>query len=224
MADSSGRMVTTTSERDQWGHNKTNMAALATLGTSLLENDIPGASLCGRKPSELKNEELKFWLKCRDDPAKGLKTKAELVKRWEITLFPLPSSLASRCLRHFEVRFYSFLRVEEYIRSGRDKSIVDPDPNGLYTKRKQQWRSTPSASSIEPSQGARLFSIHFTAICLAIFVSNLCARLNSKIVSYCLTDISPVTYPDNGWLLLWPKCQCSLKQKWMNTSQDLAST
>ena len=54
---------------------------LATLGTSLLENDIPGASLCGRKPSELKNEELKFWLKCRDDPAKGLKTKAELVKR-----------------------------------------------------------------------------------------------------------------------------------------------
>ena len=58
----------------------------------------------------------------------------------------------------------------------------------------------------------------------AIFVSNLCARLNSKIVSYCLTDISPVTSPDNGWLLLWPKRQCSLKQKWMNTSQDLAST
>ena len=88
--------------------------------------------------------------------------------------------------------------MEEYIRSGRDRSIVDPDPNGLYTKRKQQRKSTPSTSSMEPSQGARLFSIHFTAICLAIFVSNLCARLNSKIVSYCLTDISPVTYPDNG--------------------------
>ena len=157
MADSSGRMVTTTSERGQWGHNKTNMAALATLRASLLkENDIPGASICVRKPSELKNEELKFWLKCRGDPAKGLKTKAELVKRWEITLFSLPSSLASRCLRRFEVRFYSFLRVEEYIRSGRDKSIVYSDPNGLYTKRKQQRRSTPSASSIEPSQGARL--------------------------------------------------------------------
>ena len=28
----------------------------------LEERDIPGASLCGRKPSELKNEELKFWL------------------------------------------------------------------------------------------------------------------------------------------------------------------
>ena len=46
--------------------------------------------------------------------------------------------------------------MEEYIRSGRDKSIVYSDPNGLYTKRKQQRRSTPSASSIEPSQGARL--------------------------------------------------------------------
>ena len=31
--------------------------------------------------TELKNEELKFWLWCRGDPAKGLKTKAELVKR-----------------------------------------------------------------------------------------------------------------------------------------------
>lgn len=77
--------------------------------------------------------------------------------------------------------------------------MVDPDPNGLYTKRKQQRSSTPSASNIEPSQGAWLFSIHFTAICLAMFLSNLCSRLNSKIVSYCLTDISPVKYPDNGW-------------------------
>ena len=29
-------------------------------------------------------------------------------------------------------------RVEEYITSGRDKTIVDPEPTGLYTKRKQQ--------------------------------------------------------------------------------------
>ena len=33
------------------------------------------------KPSELKNEQLKFWLKCGGDPGKGLKTKDELVKR-----------------------------------------------------------------------------------------------------------------------------------------------
>ena len=48
---------------------------------SLTEEDIPSALLLGRKPSELKNEELKFWLRCRGDPAKGLKMKAELVKR-----------------------------------------------------------------------------------------------------------------------------------------------
>ena len=32
----------------------------------------------------------------------------------------------------------SIFRVEEYIISGRDKTIVDPEPTGLYTKRKQQ--------------------------------------------------------------------------------------
>ena len=47
----------------------------------LTENDIPGASLAGRNPSSLKNEELKFWLRCRGDSLKGLKTKACLVKR-----------------------------------------------------------------------------------------------------------------------------------------------
>ena len=61
---------------------RSNMAtAMAGSDSVLTEADIPGASLNGRKPSELKNEELKFWLRCRDDPAKGLKTKAELVKR-----------------------------------------------------------------------------------------------------------------------------------------------
>ena len=37
----------------------------------LCENDIPGSSLAGRNPVELKTEELHFWLKCSDDPAKG---------------------------------------------------------------------------------------------------------------------------------------------------------
>lgn len=48
----------------------------------LTENNIPGASLNGRNPSSLKNEELKFWLRCRGDSLKGLKTKACFVKRW----------------------------------------------------------------------------------------------------------------------------------------------
>ena len=47
----------------------------------LSEEDIPGSSLCGRKPPALKNSELKFWLQCRGDSLKGLKTKAQLVKR-----------------------------------------------------------------------------------------------------------------------------------------------
>ena len=46
----------------------------------LEEQDTPGASLCGPKLFAEKNEQLKFWLKCRGDPGKGLKTKAELVK------------------------------------------------------------------------------------------------------------------------------------------------
>ena len=35
--------------------------------TFLTENDIPGASLLGRKPEELKISEIKFWLKCCGD-------------------------------------------------------------------------------------------------------------------------------------------------------------
>ena len=31
----------------------------------LTEDDIPGASLAGRNPSSLKNEELRLWLRCR---------------------------------------------------------------------------------------------------------------------------------------------------------------
>ncbi len=47
----------------------------------LTEEDIPGASLAGKIPSELKIDELRFWLKCRGDSCKGLKTKAQFVKR-----------------------------------------------------------------------------------------------------------------------------------------------
>ena len=52
----------------------------------LKEEDIPGSSLAGRNPAQLKNEELRFWLKCRNDPAKELRTKAQLVKLYETTI------------------------------------------------------------------------------------------------------------------------------------------
>ena len=57
------------------------MAASIRSVIKLTEEDIPGASLSGRLPSQLKIEELKFWLLCRGDSCKGLKTKAEFVKR-----------------------------------------------------------------------------------------------------------------------------------------------
>lgn len=121
--------------------------ATATRDFYLTEEDIPGASLCGRKPSELKNQELKFWLRCRGDPAKGLKTKAELVKRYVRDRFvyglftarfvsPLLDNV-SILLLPYDTTMLIF-RVDEYLNSGKDKNIVDPDPNGLYTKRKEQ--------------------------------------------------------------------------------------
>ena len=112
-------------------------------------------------------------------------------------------------------------------RSGRDKSIVNPDPKGLYTKRKQQQSSTLSASSIEP----------FTrcVIILYTFYCNLSSHFCKKFMCafkffiqklfFILSQTSVLlNILTTDGVLLWPKCQCSLKQKWMNTSQDLAST
>ena len=48
---------------------------------SLSEADVPGASLNGRKPEQLKISELKLWLACRRAPTKG--RKADLVERCE---------------------------------------------------------------------------------------------------------------------------------------------
>ena len=61
----------------------------------LTEDDIPGASLAGRDPAALKNDELRFLLKCREDSLKGLKTKAASVKRLVARLLPI--SLITTC-------------------------------------------------------------------------------------------------------------------------------
>ena len=54
---------------------------------ALSQDDILGTSLAGREPQALKCEELRFWLKCRGDSLKGVKTKAELVKRQQRYIF-----------------------------------------------------------------------------------------------------------------------------------------
>ena len=61
----------------------------------LTKDDIPGASLDSRAPTALKNDELRFWRKCRGDSLKGLKTKAALVKRLVARLLPI--SLITTC-------------------------------------------------------------------------------------------------------------------------------
>ena len=57
------------------------MASISNISnpTFLTENDIPGASLLGRTPDQLKISELKFWHKYRGDVGIRLKTKAEVV-------------------------------------------------------------------------------------------------------------------------------------------------
>ena len=89
MAAARNDLVSNAWKRGLVGHGyrsliTTRMASSSTASTDtviLTEDDIPGASLAGRNPSSLKNEELKFWLRCRGDSLKGLKTKAQLVKR-----------------------------------------------------------------------------------------------------------------------------------------------
>ncbi|PFX23763.1 hypothetical protein AWC38_SpisGene11679 [Stylophora pistillata] len=91
-----------------------------------MHDDIPGASLLELKPEELNNTELRLWLKCRDDLGKGLKTKAELVKR-----------------------------VYEYIRTSKDKNIVDPDLDKIYCGRKERMSTFTDVSEEEAGAGVK---------------------------------------------------------------------
>ena len=50
-----------------------------TLPTILTEDDVPGASLKGRKAEQLKNDELKGWLRCRGAIVSG--TRVQLLER-----------------------------------------------------------------------------------------------------------------------------------------------
>lgn len=56
------------------------MLSESLLAMTLEEKDIPGASLYGRDPGDLKVPELKHWLACRGTPLKGKKT--DLVARF----------------------------------------------------------------------------------------------------------------------------------------------
>ena len=51
-----------------------------------------------------------------------------------------------------------FFRVEQYIETGRDKYIVDPDTNGPYTKTKQQRNQSESSKDASQLQGDKTAS------------------------------------------------------------------
>ena len=65
------------SEVVESGQNTTVVGDLPLLEGSVCEEDVPDASLNGRKPEQLKVSELKCWLACRGAPTKA--RKADLV-------------------------------------------------------------------------------------------------------------------------------------------------
>ena len=72
----------------------------------LSEKDIPGASVEGRKPAELKKADLVFWLRCRGDPCKGFNVKTQLVKRY-VTPFVNVECFAVECRsEHTKLHFF----------------------------------------------------------------------------------------------------------------------
>ena len=56
---------------------------MRTTVSNLAEEDIPGAALRGRNPSELKVTEFKRWLMCRGASVKG--KKADLIVRYVLS-------------------------------------------------------------------------------------------------------------------------------------------
>lgn len=99
--------------------------------------------MAGRNPSSLKNEELKFWLRCRGI---RLRDQDESMPRKMVSvchcfdMWPQNSCINNFCFDH---------RVQEYIKSGSDKVVVDPDPDKIYTKRKNRLSKLPTNRSPE---------------------------------------------------------------------------
>lgn len=99
----------------------------------LTENDIPGASLDGKHPSELNVTQLKRWLVCRGAPVN--RKKPELVDRLVY------------CNHQFIV-IYSNFRVCDYIKYGWDVFLIDPD-GGANVQNKLQITATVNKKSLD---------------------------------------------------------------------------
>ena len=86
-------------------------------------------------------------------------------------------------------------RVEEYITFGKDKDIVDPEPNGLYTKKKQQRARGGVSSSQNPAT-------------------------TDPVASPDPVSQVHVKYPKVDGGIHWQKCPCLLGVKWTNILQN----
>lgn len=149
MADRSGGMVTSNTKARP---GKPRASSNSKMATAMVACNLILTEAEGRNPSKLKNEELKFWLQCKDAPVKDLKTKVELARRWEIGLSTfcfLSISWRSDIVYKCDVKLiFTFFRVNNYIKSGRDKNTVDTDPNRLFTRHVDLHFSCLFASSV----------------------------------------------------------------------------
>ena len=99
----------------------------------LTEDDIDGASLRGKTPSQLTIPELKRWLSCRKG-AKLSGTKRSLVERYDAALDVM---FTFRTIHLTERKLNVPFRVQSYIDGGLDKDLLDPD-NGENIARKRR--------------------------------------------------------------------------------------
>lgn len=99
------------------------------------EDDLPGSS-------KLKTEEPRSRLKCGNDSAKGLGTKSQIAKRQTPELFQRSNGIFV-C--------YIFSVQSALVKKKKDKFLVDPEPNLLYTRRKQARQSDSTLSNATSS-------------------------------------------------------------------------
>ena len=105
--------------------------------TILTEDDVPGASLKGRKTEQFKNDEgkfkndeLKHWLTQRGECIWNSYATTSKVTFKCVQFFSIPASLSLNFL------FIFYFRVKDYISSGLHNKVIDPD-GGIHSNKKQ---------------------------------------------------------------------------------------
>ena len=98
--------------------------------TILTEDNVPGASLKGRKTEQFKKDELKRWLTQRGEYIWNSYATTSKVTFKCVQFFSIPASLSLNFL------FIFYFRVKDYISSGLHNKVIDPD-GGIHSNKKQ---------------------------------------------------------------------------------------